>query len=135
MDNMLEKRNEQKIILLMEEKNKNGDVLNSNLERIDTLLGTSKVSTRAIKKMSELKSLLSKVDYFTYVKYATITHEIKLRKVITKYLTDTVDVEDINTVLKYKNDNILTNFSEDEIKILNEISKMKIEKKGTKHLS
>jgi hypothetical protein len=132
---MLKKANEQKLAKLIEEKNKNSETLNNNLERIDNILGNTKVNTKAIKKMSELKSLLSKVDYFAYVKYSDIKCEIKLRKIITKYLTDIIEVEDINIVLKYIDNNILINFSEDEMKILNEIANMKIENKETKSLS
>jgi hypothetical protein len=142
--------NDAKISKLLEEKGKITDLLNKCFKQIDRCLYDSRnkksISTKSLKKMYELKSLLCKVDFNTYIKHLNINCEFKLRMIIRRYLEDRLLERDIEFAEKYNeklivdNKNILSiiknatyksgNFNENEISILKAIADTKVLKKN-----
>ncbi len=142
--------NNTKINKLCEEKEKTNEILNIYFNQIDRYIyevrNKKSISTKSIKNMYELKSLLCKVDFNAYIKHLCIDCELKLRMTINHYLEDRLLDSDIGLAKKYNEDlivddnNILSiiknatyksgDFNEDEISILKTIAYRKVLKKN-----
>jgi hypothetical protein len=142
--------NDAKINKLIEEKEKVNEQLNKYFKQIERCLynirNKKSLSTNSIKKMHELKTLLCKVDFNTYIKHLSINCEFKLRMIIRRYLEDRLLERDIEFTKKYNkkvmvdNKNILSiiknatynagDFNEDEKNILKDIVDTKVLKKN-----